>query len=196
MAADAHLVETAIGSELLFDGHFLRLRRDTVALPDGAQATREFVVHPGAVAVVPLLDDGRLLLERQYRHPLGRVIVELPAGKIDAGEVALDCAARELREETGHEAAEWAFAGCIHNAAAYSTEAIEIWFARGLRAGPQRLDDGEFIELVRWSEVELDAAVLAGDVTDAKTLAGLWWLQRWRAGAWQPEWRQADRMSP
>jgi ADP-ribose pyrophosphatase len=193
---DRHLVERPLASETLLEGGFLRVQRDTVALPDGRRATREYVRHPGAVAVVPLLDDGRLLLERQYRHPLGRVILEFPAGKVDAGEATLACAMRELAEETGHTAREWAFACRLHNAAAYSTEAIEIWFARGLTPGPQRLDHGEFIELVIHSEDELQALAARGELTDAKTLIGLLWLRQWRSGAWPLTWRRAATMAP
>lgn len=189
MADDGHLVERGVDSEAVFEGRLLRVFRDRVLLPDGHQATREFVRHPGAVAVVPLLDDGRLLLERQYRYPLGQVLLELPAGKIDPGESTFGCATRELLEETGHTAREWALAGRLHNAAGYSDEFIEIWFARGLEAGPQRLDAGEFIELVALDEAELDALAARGELTDAKTLIGLLWLQRWRAGAWPLNWR-------
>ena len=188
---DGHLVERMLGAEVLLDGGFLQVRRDTVALPDGRQATREYVRHPGAVAIVPLLDDGRLLLERQYRYPLQQVLLEFPAGKIDPGESTFACAARELQEETGYSAREWACAGRLHNAAAYSNEFIEIWFARGLTAGVQQLDAGEFIELVVLSEAELDVLAARGELTDAKTLIGLLWLQRWRAGAWTLQWQEA-----
>ena len=193
--ADDHLIERCTGSQPLLDGHFLKARRDDVALPDGRATTREYIVHPGAVAIVPLLDDRRVLLERQYRYPLQQVLLEIPAGKIDPGESAAMTAVRELREETGYTAAEWAHAGTLHNAAAYSTEHIEIWFARGLRPGAQQLDAGEFIELVVRSEDELDRLAATGGLTDAKTLIGLLWLQRWRAGAWSLEWRDAATMS-
>ena len=186
--SDAHLREELQRSETLHCGSFLELRRDHVQLPNGATATREYVVHPGAVAVVALLDDGRVVLERQFRYPLGRVMLEIPAGKIDAGEQTLQCAMRELLEETGYTAREWAFAGAIHNAAAYSTEVIEIWFTRGLSAGPQQLDVGEFIELFLLDEAEFDARAAAGEVTDVKTLIGLLWLQKWRAGLWPLQW--------
>jgi ADP-ribose pyrophosphatase len=191
---DAHLAEGTLSSELLLSGNFLQVRRDTVALPDGQQATREYVRHPGAVAVLPLLDEGRLLLERQWRHPLGRVLLELPAGKIDPGETTARCAVRELQEETGYSASEWAYACTLHNAAAYSDEHIEIWFARGLRPGVQRLDEGEFIELVELTERELEEAARRGELTDAKTLIALLWLQRWRCGAWPLTWREAATM--
>ena len=190
-AGDAHLVETLVQAEPVWRGRLLDVRRDTVALPDGQRATREYIVHPGAVMVVPLLPDGRLLMERQYRYPVGRVMLEFPAGKIDAGEAPFDCIVRELAEETGYRAAEWARAGLLHNAVGYSNEGIEIWFARGLVAGPAQLDAGEFLETVLYMPAELDAMVARGEVTDAKTLIGLLWLQKWQSGQWPLAWQPA-----
>jgi len=143
--SDDHLMERPLQQQQVYQGNFLDVRRDTVQLPGGASATREYIVHPGAVMIVPILDDGRLVLERQCRYPLGSVLLEFPAGKIDPGEDRWACARRELAEETGYRAAEWALAGRLHNAPAYSNEFIEIWFARGLSLGDQHLDDGEFI---------------------------------------------------
>lgn len=185
---DMGLLETPQQECTLLQGGFLTVRRDTVGLPDGTSATREFVVHPGAVAVVPLLDDGRVVMVRQFRYPLGQVLLEFPAGKIDPGEPVWDCARRELREETGYTARQWARACRIHNAAAYSTEGIEIWFARGLSAGVQALDAGECLEVVTRSEDELDRLARAGDLTDVKTLVGLQWLRQWRRGEWALSW--------
>jgi ADP-ribose pyrophosphatase len=185
-AADAHLKETRVGGEVLLQGGFLRVRRDVVRLPDAREATREYVEHPGAVAVVPLLDDGpdpRVVLVRQWRHPLEKVLLEWPAGKRDADESPLACAMRELTEETGYRAREWAYGGFIHNAAAYSTERIWIWFARGLEPGPVQPDDGEFVETVTLRQRELEALDAAGTLTDVKTLVGLHWLQGWQRGA-------------
>jgi ADP-ribose pyrophosphatase len=181
-APDAHLREHRTGGVTLLSGGFLEVKRDTVRLPDGSAATREFVQHGGAVAVVPLLDDGRLVLVRQFRYPLGKVLLELPAGKRDAGESTLACAMRELQEETGYSATEWAYGGEIHNAAAYSTESIWVWFARGLRAGVSRPDTGEFVETVSHSQLELEALDVAGQLPDVKTLIGLHWLRACQAG--------------
>jgi ADP-ribose pyrophosphatase len=184
----AHQLETFISGEQVFKGVLLDVRRDVVELPGGQRATREYVVHPGAVAVVPILDDGRLVLERQFRYPAGRVMLEFPAGKLDAGEAPIVCAQRELAEETGYRARQWAFAGVLHNAMAYSTEIIHILFARALVAGTAKLDEGELIDLALMHEAELDAAAGRGELTDAKTLAGLLWLQKWRSGAWSLQW--------
>jgi ADP-ribose pyrophosphatase len=187
--ADEGLIERQITGEQVFKGRLLDVRRDRVALPDGAQATREYIVHPGAVMVVPLLDDGRLLMERQFRYPVGQVLLEFPAGKLDPGESVQTCAQRELAEETGYSAREWARAGLLHNAPAYANEVIEVWFARGLRAGERALDAGEFIDVICVEEPALEAAAGRGEVTDAKTLIGLLWLQKWRAGVWPLRWQ-------
>jgi ADP-ribose pyrophosphatase len=189
--SDAHLREQCISSEVVYEGHFLKVQADRVRLPDGTLAGREYIRHPGAVMIVPLLDDGRLLLERQFRYPMGQVMLEFPAGKLDPNEDALACAMRELREETGYEAQQWAHAGVLHNAIAYSDEHIEVFFARGLRQGAQSLDEGEFLELSIFSMDELDRMSCQGDLTDAKTLIGLLWLHRWQAGAWSLDWQDA-----
>lgn len=189
--AEQHLVERQLESAQVYQGHFLDVRRDRVALPDGKTAHREYIRHPGAVMVVPLLDDGHLLMERQYRYPMGRVMLEFPAGKLDAGEPPLRCGQRELLEETGYSAAEWAYAGVLHNAIAYSDEGIHVYFARGLRRGERQLDEGEFLDLVVHSPDELDQLAARGELTDAKTLIGLLWLQRWQQGAWALDWQPA-----
>jgi ADP-ribose pyrophosphatase len=186
--SDDHLRERTVTSEQVWQGRFLDVRRDTVALPNGAQTTREYIVHDGAVMVVPVLDDGRLVMERQYRYPMGRVMLEFPAGKIDDGETPFACGVRELEEETGYRAREWARAGVLHNAIAYSNEVIEVWFARGLTRGAARLDDEEFLEIVTRSEAEIEALCASGGITDAKTLIGLLWLQKYRAGLWPLTW--------
>lgn len=183
------LEETCIKTETVFSGNLLHVRRDLVQLPNGGTAGREYIVHPGAVMVVPLLDDGRLVLERQFRYPAGRVMIEFPAGKIDPGEPVWECGMRELLEETGYRAREWARAGVLHNAIAYSSEGIEIWFARGLVKGHTSLDEGEFIETFEATQDQLAAWVQDGSLTDAKTIIGLLWLEKWRAGRWDLSWQ-------
>ena len=190
-SADAHLREETIESRQVYRGTFLDVRHERVRLPDGSEARREYIVHPGAVMVVPLLDDGRLVVERQWRHPLARVMLEFPAGKLERAEPPLQCATRELAEETGYSAREWARAGILHNAIAYSDEGIEVWFARGLILGARHLDAGEFLDVAEMSAEQLDTAAQRGELTDAKTLIGLLWLQNWRAGRWPLVWQTA-----
>lgn len=190
--SDTHLREDRLESEQVYRGNFLDVRRDLVRLPSGATATREYIVHPGAVMIVPVLDDGRLVIERQYRYPVAQVMLEFPAGKLEADEPPLICAIRELAEETGYRAAEWARAGVMHNAIAYSTEGIEIWFARGLTPGPTQLDEGEFVDVDTASLEDLEEAARVGTLTDVKTLVGLLWLRQCRAGRWNVTWIRPD----
>mgnify|MGYP002776036370 FL=1 len=187
----AHLREVRVDSATVFQGHFLHAMRDTVRLPDGSSAVREYIKHPGAVMVIPLLDDGRVVLERQYRYPLQRALLEFPAGKIDPGEDTFVCARRELREETGYSAREWAKAGVLHPVLAYADEFIEIWFARGLSLGERELDPGEFLDVLAATPDELLAACRDGVLTDSKTLTGLLWLQNTLSGAWTLDWQTA-----
>lgn len=186
--SDQHLREIALGREELLRGHFLHVVRDEVSLPSGRKASREFVLHPGAVMIVAQLEDGRIVMERQYRHPMGEVMLELPAGKLDAGEGSLACAQRELREETGYEASEWAFAGQLAPTIAYSNERIDIWFARGLRPGVRQLDEGEFLDVLCLTPAEMLACCRDGRIQDAKTLVGALWLQNVLSGAWSLTW--------
>lgn len=192
-----HLNEQALSRESVLQGHFLRVVRDTVRLPDGATATREYVLHPGAVMVIPCLDDGRVVLERQYRHPMREVMIEFPAGKLDADEPLLACAQRELREETGYQAREWAYAGCHAPTIAYSDERIHIWFARGLTLGPRQLDAGEFLEVFTATPAELLQACRDGRITDGKTLTGALWLSQVLRGDWTLDWQATpDNVTP
>ena len=187
-----HLQERPISSVELCKGSFLHALRDTVELSNGSLATREYVVHPGAVMVVPLVENAqgevRLVLERQFRYPLHRVMIEFPAGKIDPGEEPFQCAQRELREETGYQAKFWARAGLLHPVVAYSTEAIDIWFAKGLMAGEQHLDQDELLDVFTASPDELMTWCREGAVTDAKTLIAALWLQNVFSGAWSLDW--------
>jgi ADP-ribose pyrophosphatase len=181
------LKETRIDGEVAYDGGFLKVSRDRVTLPNQKVAFREYIKHPGAVVILPLFDDGRVLLERQFRYPLDRVFIELPAGKIDAGEETLATAKRELQEETGYTARDWHYVGKIHNAIAYSDEYLDMYLARGLTAGPARLDEGEFLEIFTATVPELLAMVRSGEVTDVKTIIGAFWLEKIVAGTWTPE---------
>jgi len=190
--SDDHLIERRVHQEELLRGHFLHVLRDTVQLPNQNLATREYVVHPGAVMVIPMLDtpDGlRLVMERQFRYPVGQVMTEFPAGKLDPGEDPWLCAQRELLEETGYTARQWARAGVLHPVIAYSTEVIEIWFAKDLTLGERQLDKDEFLDVFTATPAELMSACQQGLLTDAKTLTGLLWLQNVQSGQWPLEWQ-------
>ena len=189
MQDDAHLREHTTAREELLKGHFLHIVRETVRLPDGGSATREYVLHPGAVAVVPLTDDGRIVLERQYRHPTRQVMIEIPAGKLDAGESALACGQRELLEETGYVAREWAYAFTMYPTVAYSDEAIQIWFARGLEHRGAQLDAGEFLEVFTATPEEFLGWCRDGRIVDSKTLGAAVWVQNVLAGTWKLDWQ-------
>jgi ADP-ribose pyrophosphatase len=182
---DKHLKETRVDGEVVYDGHFLKVQRDTVRLPDGKISQREYIKHPGAVVILPVFDDGTVLLERQYRYPLDRVFIEFPAGKIDPNEAPLDCAKRELQEETGYTATEWKFVCTIHNAIAYSNEHLDIFLARGLTAGESKLDDGEFLETFKSTVSEMLNWVREGKITDVKTVIGTFWLEKVLSGQWK-----------
>jgi len=179
------LRETGLDSEDVFRGRLLHVKRDTVRLPDGTEATREYIVHPGAVMIMPRLPDGRLLFERQFRYPHQRVFIEFPAGKIDSGEDALATAKRELVEETGYTAAHWAYVATMHPLITYSTEHIAIYAADELTYVGARLDPGEFVETFAASLEEALGWLDRGEVTDAKTMLGLLLLAR-GAAATQP----------
>ena len=181
---DSHLRESGVASEEVFSGNLLRVRRDTVRLPDGKEASREFVTHPGAVVMIAELPGGKLLFERQFRYPLDIVFLELPAGKIHPGEDILLTARRELQEETGYVAEHWHYLGVIHPCIGYSDERIEIFFAQGLSHVGHALDEGEFLEV---HELHLDEAMEAvrdGRLTDGKSVACLLWAERVLDGRW------------
>ncbi len=183
-AVNNALVESRIDSQSVYRGSFLELRRDRVLLPDGTESAREYIVHPGAAVMVPLLDDGSVLIERQFRYPVGQVFVEVPAGKRDPGESFIATAQRELLEETGYEAAEWAYLTRLHPAIGFADEVLEIFLCRGLRFVGRRLDDGEFLETETVTVEWMLEAVRAGQLTDVKTQIVAFWLDRLRSGAW------------
>ena len=189
---DQRLQEVLVASEQVLHGSFLQVFRDRARLSTGAVVEREYIRHPGAVMVVPLLGRDRLVMERQYRYPLQQVLLEFPAGKRDGDEPTLFTGMRELFEETGYRAQEWAPAGWLHNAAAYSDEFIEVWFARGLLAGQARLDPDELLDLCEVELQALQALAARGELSDAKTQIGLLWLEHWAAGRWQPRWQSVQ----
>ena len=182
---EAHLTETRLTGEQVFSGRLLDVRRDRVLLPSGQEATREYVRHQGAVVIIPVLDDGRLLLEKQFRYPLRQCLIEFPAGKIDPGEEIHQTAERELLEETGYRAREWRHLGVMHPCVGYSDERIEIFLARGLnRESAQQLDAGEFLDVLIMSRDEAIACVRNGAISDAKTITALFWLEKVLEAAW------------
>lgn len=179
MSHDSHLIESEVSSESIFKGALLHVRKDRVLLPNGQESIREYIVHPGAVVVLAFLDNGNLLFERQFRYPLRRVFLELPAGKIDPGEAIIATAKRELLEETGYIASDWEYLGVMHPCIGYSDERIEIFAARGLHlAGEKQLDHNEFLEVIELSPADARQAVWDGRITDAKTITSLFWLDR------------------
>ena len=178
MTSDEHLIETRLASEAVFDGRLLHVRRDTVRLPNGRTSTREYVVHPGAVLIAPRLDDGRWVVERQFRYPVGRVFLEFPAGKRDPGESARETGERELLEETGYRADSWTKLGDLHPGVGYTNELIELWRADGLTHVGRKLDEDEHLDIVTMRGDDLLAAFDRGEITDAKTIATLFHLVR------------------
>ncbi len=169
------LTEHFVSGEEVYSGNFLRVRRDLVRLPDGTETHREYIRHPGAVGIVPLLDDGCVLLVRQHRYPHRHDFIEIPAGKLEPNEPALDTGKRELLEETGYVAAHWEQLGVIDNAIAYSDERLYLWLARGLTERKQNLDEGEFLEVLRVPFAEALAMTRDGRITDVKSIIALQW---------------------
>lgn len=184
---DQHLKEECVDSRDIYSGIFLEMKRDTVRLPDGEQAVREYLTHPGAVAILAVLEDGRVLLERQYRYPVARVCMEIPAGKLELGEDPLLCAQRELAEETGYTAKRWSYIRRIHPVISYSTEFIDIYLAEGLTKGQRHLDEEEFLDVFAAPLGDLLGWVEQGTITDVKTTISAYWLDRYRRGLISPQ---------
>ena len=178
------MTETQVASETVFEGKLLRVKCDSVSLHDGKPATREYIEHNGAVMIIPVLDSGELVMERQYRYVVGRHCLEFPAGKIDPGEEPLATGRRELLEETGYAAREWTYLATIHPTVAYSTERILVYLARGLRHEGSKLDDGEFLEVLNFSLEALLELVRTGEISDVKTVIGVFWLEKLLRGDW------------
>jgi len=174
------LTEHFVAGGMVFDGNLLKVYRDSVRLPDGSQGEREYIRHPGAVAIVALTDDRRILLERQYRYPPRREFIEIPAGKIDPGEAHFATAKRELLEETGYLAGEWTRLCVLHTAIGYTDEAIELYLARKLTLQQRKLDPGEFLETFLLPFDEAVAMVRDGRISDVKTVAAILWVSAFR----------------
>ena len=178
------LRESTVEQAVVFEGNFLKVRRDVARLPDGSTASREFVLHPGAAAMVPIGADERILVERQFRYAMGEVYVEIPAGKLDAGETSLQTARRELQEETGYTAKQWAHLTRIHPAIGFSNEVMDLYLARDLALTGRQLDVEEFLEIewvtLGWLMDELRSHRLP----DVKTQLAVHWLDRLFSGAW------------
>ncbi|HSB49202.1 MAG TPA: NUDIX hydrolase [Burkholderiales bacterium] len=170
--------ERKVRSRTVYRGRLLHVLADEVRLADGRAARREYIRHPGAVTMVPMLDAATVLLVRQYRYPLARHFYEIPAGKIDPGETPLETARRELREECGYRARTWRHLTTIHPCIGYSDERIELYLARGLTHVGNALDDGELLEVVPMKMAEALRWVEQGEITDEKTVIGLLWADR------------------
>ncbi|AVY92711.1 MULTISPECIES: NUDIX domain-containing protein [Microvirgula] len=176
------LTERKLESSLAYRGHFFNVMKDTVRLPDGATSQREYVTHPGAVAVFAVLPDGRLVFERQYRYPVGRALLEIPAGKIDPDESPLATARRELKEETGYTASDWWQLPVAYPCIGYSNERIVYFVAEGLSLGARELDQGEFLDVLPLALEEVRRLAASGELCDSKTLTGLYWFEQFLDG--------------
>ncbi|MEI7842667.1 MAG: NUDIX hydrolase [Gallionellaceae bacterium] len=172
------LQETQLDTELVYEGSFIQVHKDKVLLPDGTTSSREYLKHPGAVAVIALLDNGNLIMERQFRYAPQQEFIELPAGKIDHGEDTLITAKRELLEETGYVASEWTHLSTAWPCIGYADERMEYYLARGLTHKGRQLDEGEFLEVFELSPADAIEWVRLGKITDSKTIVGLFWMEK------------------
>ena len=172
------LKETCLSSEIVYGGGFIKVRKDSARMPDGSVGAREYITHPGAVAILALLDNGNLLMERQFRYAPQQEFIELPAGKIDQGESILHTAQRELLEETGYVAREWTHLTTAWPCIGYSDERLEYFLARGLTHQGKKLDEGEFLEVIELSLPQAMEWIRLGKISDSKTMVGLFWLEK------------------
>jgi len=173
------LTEKQLDSALMYDGDFIQVHKDSVLLPDGSTSTREYLNHPGAVAVLAQLPNGKLVMERQFRYAPQREFIELPAGKIDHGEDILLCAQRELLEETGYVAGEWVHLTTAWPCIGYADERMEYFLARDLKHVGRNLDDGEFLEVFELALADAIEWIRQGKINDSKTIVGLFWLEKY-----------------
>lgn len=170
---DEHLIEKKVSSENVFDGVLLHVYKDKIELPNGNEAVREYIKHQGAVCVVPLTDEMEVVAVKQYRYPIGRVTIEIPAGKLDAGENILDAAKRELSEETGVESADIEYMGGLYPSVAYTDEIIHMYVAKNLVYGEAHTDDDEFLNVVKIPLKDFVQMVMDGQIQDSKTMAAI-----------------------
>jgi len=179
LEATMDLKETRLDTSVMYEGNFMRVHKDTVRLPDGKTSSREYITHPGAVAILAMLDNGNLVMERQFRYAPQREFIELPAGKIDHGEDILFTAQRELLEETGYVASEWVHLSTVWPCIGYADERMEYFLARGLNHQGRNLDDGEFLEVFELSLPDAIDGIRTGTINDSKTIVGLFWLEKY-----------------
>lgn len=184
MSGKKDFTETAIASQVVYDGVLLKVIQDKVRLPDGGEAVREYIRHPGACMMLAFVDPETILLERQFRYPMQRHFIELPAGKIEHNEDPLLTAQRELQEECGYEAGEWRHLATLHPCIGYADERIELFLARDLKHVGHALDDGEFLEVFPLKVDEALEWVREGRITEAKAVTGLLWAERIVRGEW------------
>jgi len=175
-------IEKTLSAEKIYKGRIIDLEKLVVELPDGRTAQREIVRHPGASMVVPILDDGRIIMIKQFRKPLEKVYYEMPAGKLDGNEDPIDCAVRELREETGYAVGKIEHILSIDTTPGFSDEIIHIYAATELEPGETEKDKDEFIETCMFSIDELLEMVYSGKITDAKTIIGVFLIQKYLNG--------------
>lgn len=179
-----HLEEKTLSSKQIFRGRYLKIEQDEVQAPDGKTYVREYILHPGAAMMIPLLPNGNVVMIHQYRHAVKQVFLEFPAGKRDHGEDTILTAQRELKEETGYEAKEWKFLTTIHPVIGYSNEHIDLYLAQDLTVSAQQLDHGEFIEVIEVKPDDLMRLIREGKVSDVKTQIGAFWLDKILRGDW------------